>query len=418
MEILDICDENGFPTGETISREAAHRDGILHRTAHVWIVRKTVSGYDILLQKRSMEKESFPGLYDTSSAGHIPAGEEPVPSALRELKEELGIAAQARDLAFAGTFRIQYEKEFHGNLFRDNEVTSVYVYRKPVDIGSLRLQAGEVDEVQWFDLNEVCTEIQTCRERFCVPSAGLQVLKKYLFDRADFAVLSFGDENADTLLLQMVDEYDLKVIEQEVSYIRELSGRQDFCLKAVQVHSWNLDLGPWPAPAVFGKEDFGDGAAQTLEYLLNKVIKEDPDTASRSAGRKVYLGGYSLAGLFALWAGYQTDRFDGIAAASPSIWYPGFIDFMKERKIRTDLVYLSLGDREEKTRNPVMSTVGGRIRDAYEILNSTGVKCILEWNKGNHFREPDLRTARAFAWLLAENLQDDFAFINKHPEGP
>lgn len=90
MEYLDIVDEKGIPTGESISRDIAHRDGILHRTAHVWIVRPNGSGYDILLQKRSMEKESFPGFYDTSSAGHIPAGEEPVPTgALKVLRDYL-----------------------------------------------------------------------------------------------------------------------------------------------------------------------------------------------------------------------------------------------------------------------------------------------------------------------------------------
>ena len=180
MEILDICDENGLPMGKTVDRDIAHRDGILHRTAHVWIVRRKTAGYDVLLQKRSMDKESFPGLYDTSSAGHIPAGEEPAPSALRELKEELGIAAQPEDLAFAGTFRIRYEKEFHGKPFRDNEVTSVYVYKKPVETHDLCLQASEVDEVRWFDLEEVYREIQITRERFCVPAEGLQVLRDYL----------------------------------------------------------------------------------------------------------------------------------------------------------------------------------------------------------------------------------------------
>ena len=134
MEYLDIVDEKGFPTGEVISRDIAHRDGILHRTAHVWVVRKSSSGYDILLQKRSEDKESFPGLYDTSSAGHIPSGVKPLPSALRELQEELGIIAEPDQLHYAGTFRIQYEEEFHGQMFRDNEVTRVYVYEEPVVI--------------------------------------------------------------------------------------------------------------------------------------------------------------------------------------------------------------------------------------------------------------------------------------------
>ena len=128
----------------------------------------------------------FPGLYDTSSAGHIPAGEEPVPSALRELQEELGIEASADQLQYAGTFRIRYEKEFHGRLFRDNEVTKVYVYSAPVKIDSLVLQKSEVDEVQWFDLNEVWEEIRQTRERFCVPSDGLDVLKRFLESGAKY----------------------------------------------------------------------------------------------------------------------------------------------------------------------------------------------------------------------------------------
>ena len=77
-------------------------------------------------------------------------------------------------------FRIQYDKEFHGKPFRDNESARVYVYQEPVDIEDLALQKEEVEEVRWFDLEEVYREIQTSRERFCVPSRGLQVLREYL----------------------------------------------------------------------------------------------------------------------------------------------------------------------------------------------------------------------------------------------
>ncbi len=187
MELLDICDEQGNPTGETVERDIAHRDGILHRTAHVWIARSKDKGFDILLQKRSMEKESFPGLYDTSSAGHIPAGDDPVTSALRELEEELGIKATPEDLAYAGMFRIGYEKEFHGRIFKDNEVTRVYVYRKPVEMEKLELQKSEVDEVRWFGLEEVWEEIKTSRERFCVPTDGLKILRSFLDKPQTFA---------------------------------------------------------------------------------------------------------------------------------------------------------------------------------------------------------------------------------------
>ena len=134
----------------------------------------------MLLQKRSLNKDSFPGLYDTSSAGHVPAGSEVLPSALRELEEELGLRAEASDLEYAGRFRIRYEKVFHGGLFKDNEIAWVYVCRLPVGIGALRLQMDEVEEVRWFDAEEVAEEIRTCRDRFCVPAASLRLLLRFL----------------------------------------------------------------------------------------------------------------------------------------------------------------------------------------------------------------------------------------------
>jgi len=212
----------------------------------------------------------------------------------------------------------------------------------------------------------------------------------------NFKVYSFGfpETDADTLLLQMVDDHDMEVIEREVSYIREMTKGQRFCLKAIKVNSWNRDLSPWPAEAVFGNEGFGEGAADTLAFLMKEVL-HDP-----AAYRRKYLGGYSLAGLFALWAGYRTNAFDGIAAASPSVWFPHFTEYMKNNEILADAVYLSLGDREERTRNAVMSRVGSSIRCAYTIITGAGKDCTLEWNKGNHFKEPDLRTAKAFAWLM------------------
>lgn len=183
MEYLDVCDENGQPTGQVIERRQAHREGVRHRTAHVWIVRKQGERYQILMQKRAMGKDSFPGLYDTSSAGHIPAGNEPLESALRELKEELGIDAKAEDLLAMGHFDIQYEKIFYGRPFKDCEYVNAYLYTRPVDLQTLTLQASEVERVDWFDLEEVREEIRHNRERFCVPSQSLELLRDFLFTK-------------------------------------------------------------------------------------------------------------------------------------------------------------------------------------------------------------------------------------------
>lgn len=183
MEIFDVVNELGQPTGKTVSREIAHQKGIRHRTVHIWIVRKKDHGYDVLLQKRALNKDSFPGKYDTSSAGHIHAGDEPLISGQRELNEELGISATKRDLAYVGSFHIHFEKVFHNQLFKDDEVAFVYVYEKPVDISTLTLQTEEVERVDWFDLSEVIAATKQHDERFCVTIEGLGVLENHLKGR-------------------------------------------------------------------------------------------------------------------------------------------------------------------------------------------------------------------------------------------
>ena len=203
-------------------------------------------------------------------------------------------------------------------------------------------------------------------------------------------VHEYGDQNADIVLIQPIGEHDLSSLKHEISLISELA-EKDFRWLGFQVENWNKDLAPWEAPAAFGSDDFGNGAQDTL----NEILKYCGDS-----GKTYYLGGYSLAGLFALWAAYQTDVFSGIAAASPSMWFPGFEEYMAGYELRSNHIYLSLGDKEEKTRNPVMRTVGDKIRAAYAGLKARNVDCILEWNPGNHFKEPDLRMAKGFAWLI------------------
>ena len=205
-------------------------------------------------------------------------------------------------------------------------------------------------------------------------------------------IYEYGNPDADNVLIQLTGDHELSGLENEVEEIRKRTSI-DFRFIAAKVDDWNYELSPWKAPAVFGNEDFGDGAARTLEQIL---------TLCTDKSKAYYIGGYSLAGLFSLWAAYQTDIFSGVAAASPSVWFPGFIAYMKEHEINSETVYLSLGDREEKTRNPVMSQVGNCIQKGYDWLTKCGINCSLEWNQGNHFREPDIRTAKAFAWVLTE----------------
>ena len=203
----------------------------------------------------------------------------------------------------------------------------------------------------------------------------------------------FGNPDSGIILIQPVDDHDLAGIENEFTAITR-DCDVSFRLIAVRIDDWNNELSPWEAPAVFGKENFGSGASKTLGELLKLCIDKS---------RTYYIGGYSLAGLFSLWAAYQTDVFQGVAAASPSLWFPGFSDYMKRNEIKADAVYLSLGDKEENVRNPVMATVGDRIREAYVLLKGRGVSCTLEWNEGNHFKDADFRMAKAFACVMNGN---------------
>ena len=81
-------------------------------------------------------------------------------------------------------------------------------------------------------------------------------------------VFEYGNRDAKIVLIQPVDEHDLSMIEREIAAIRERTAR-DFRLVACKVNSWNRDLSPWKAPAVFGREDFGEGAAATLDEILS-----------------------------------------------------------------------------------------------------------------------------------------------------
>ena len=181
MELFDEIREDGSRTGVVKERGVVHEDGSLHATVHTWIVRQNDrSGYDLLLQKRSSCKDSNPGCWDISSAGHIEAGYRPLESALRELKEELGIDAAPGDLREIGTRRCGFESEFYGRPFRDNELSTIYIYKKPVEISELTLQDTEVSETIWMDYSECRRKIAEHLFEHCIYEDELDILGKAL----------------------------------------------------------------------------------------------------------------------------------------------------------------------------------------------------------------------------------------------
>jgi predicted alpha/beta superfamily hydrolase len=210
----------------------------------------------------------------------------------------------------------------------------------------------------------------------------------------------YGEAHAEYLLLQMTGEHELQSMDHEVAAIAQ--SNRKYLFAAIPVESWNDALSPWEAPAVWGKQGFGGNAADTLRFLTEQVIPTLEQRFHLPENVKIILGGYSLAGLFALWASTQTDLFYGVAAASPSVWFPDWIEFEQQHPIQTQHIYLSLGDWEERTRNATMAAVGENIRALHRELTGRGKDCTLEWNNGGHFKEADLRTARAFRWAMEE----------------
>ena len=180
-ELLDIVDMNGNPTGETVDREYAHQNGVWHRTAHVWLARKKDGIVQILLQKRAAVKDSYPGCYDISSAGHIPAGVDYKASAIRELKEELGIDAAENDLIFCGDRKIVSDEIFRGKPFCDRQHSRVFILWRDLPEAEITVQPEEVDSVCWMDFEKCRDGVANNRFLHCIAEEELEMLRGQLF---------------------------------------------------------------------------------------------------------------------------------------------------------------------------------------------------------------------------------------------
>lgn len=177
VEWLDVVDEEGRPTGERVERGEAHRRGIRHATAHLWLVRGRGADFEVLLQKRSEGKDSFPGCWDISSAGHVPAGEDVMASAVRELREELGVEAQVGDLRLVGRRSFETRREFHGRPFWNRQVSFVLYLRRDGAEDGFRLQAEEVSEVRWMKWTDCVRGIAEGAFAHCLSVEELEMVR-------------------------------------------------------------------------------------------------------------------------------------------------------------------------------------------------------------------------------------------------
>lgn len=181
MEFFDVVDDLGNPTGVTVDRERAHAEGIPHRTAHVWIVRRKNDKVQILLQKRCENKDSFPGCYDISSAGHIPAGVEYIDSAIRELKEELGVDIRPEALVYCGVKNIVFDSVFHDKEFHDKQISKIFMLWLDMEEDEFSIQKEEIDEVRWMDFQECKIAVKENTIPNCILLDELEMLEPHLY---------------------------------------------------------------------------------------------------------------------------------------------------------------------------------------------------------------------------------------------
>ena len=189
---------------------------------------------------------------------------------------------------------------------------------------------------------------------------------------------------------------------QKVFEAAKVAGCPPFTLVAISNLDWNHDMVPWDSPPAFkNAEPCTGGADDYLRLLIEEII---PTTEKEIAGATCWRGiaGYSRAGLFALYAIYQTDLFFRVGSMSGSLWFPGMKEyiFSHEPKRRPDCIYFSLGDKEAKTRNSVLKTVQENTEEIQAFYQSKGIDTVFQLNPGNHFVQGIERTIAGIQWLL------------------
>lgn len=213
----------------------------------------------------------------------------------------------------------------------------------------------------------------------------------------------FATERPEVLLIQPSARHENKNdgISREVEALAA-SSTKGFAIVFFDTVEWAKALMPWQDEAVSRNEEVGKHAQDTLVYIEESLV---PWLHERFGKLPCIIGGYSLGGLFALWATRQSTAFCAVAAASPSLWIKGWTDYADNRSLNAQLAYISLGNREEHCRNQRMARIGDCVR--HEHLTLTGqigtTATTLEWNSGGHFGNEAERTAKAFAWCI-ENI--------------
>ena len=190
---------------------------------------------------------------------------------------------------------------------------------------------------------------------------------------------------------------------QKIFETVQAAGCPPFTLVAISALDWNHDMVPWDSPPAFkNAEPCTGGADDYLRFLTEEII---PTAESELPGPPRWRGiaGYSLAGLFALYAICQTDLFSRVGSMSGSLWFPGMKEyiFSHKPKRQPDCIYFSLGDKESKTRTPILRGVRQNTEEIQAFYQDKGIDTVFKLNPGNHYDHVAERTAAGIAWMVS-----------------
>ena len=219
---------------------------------------------------------------------------------------------------------------------------------------------------------------------------------KFEMDGKKITVFENENENVPVVYANMYSEAELDVLRE-----CEKLACKPFHLVSVTELRWDEELSPWQHGSVVSQSDHFTGEAeQYARFLTEKIIPSAEEILPKPRFRVI--AGYSMGGLFALYAPYITEAFSRAVSASGSVWYPGFVEYVKAHDFMhaPDAIYLSLGDKESRTKNQYLSRTENCMNELYSIYQSKGIDSVFELNQGNHFRDVPYRLAKGIAWVL------------------
>ena len=235
------------------------------------------------------------------------------------------------------------------------------------------------------------------------------IIKETEIEKIKCHIYTLENNSSINKIIYWIEDYMTKAPEELLS----LKPIDNYVLIGFSISDWNTYLTPWYCPRLFGKEnnDFKGQGQTTFNWLINNCIpKIEKEILSFDSNTQIkrYIAGYSLAALFSLWVFYsETNKkekiFYGVCACSPSLWYIKWDEYIKDKEAKEEsLIYLSLGDKEGKSKNEVFKKMKtGMDKMIEKVKNDKNVgKFIFEENKGGHYSNVELRMAKGFKWLI------------------